>query len=175
MTGRRGAVLGLAVLVIVGCSTPVPDGDRAPQHSRHPAQRPPGESHPEPDDADAYARSIVDETNAVRSAADLPALEHDDCATDAAARRAALLVGAPDLEHAPLDDVIATCDPPQGSAAENLSRAAAPPSEVVTAWEQSPGHRANLLDPTLTSIGVSCVVDDVEGEAQMLCSQVFLG
>ena len=58
-----------------------------------------------------------------------------------------------------------------GPAAENLSRAAADPQAVVDAWLASPGHRANLLDPTLTEVGVSCVLD----ADRMLCSQVFLG
>ena len=57
------------------------------------------------------------------------------------------------------------------AAAENLSRAAADPDAVVTAWMGSPGHRANLLDPQLNAMGVGCVPD---AEA-MLCSQIFLG
>jgi len=42
---------------------------------------------------------------------------------------------------------------------------------VIDAWMHSPGHRSNLLDPTLTEIGVGCVRDG----RSMLCSQVFLG
>jgi uncharacterized protein YkwD len=69
-----------------------------------------------------------------------------------------------------MDPVLAACAP-STSAAENLSRAAATPAEIVEAWLGSYGHRQNLLDPTLTDTGVACVRDD----DAMLCSQIFLG
>ncbi|WP_069385823.1 CAP domain-containing protein [Cellulosimicrobium cellulans] len=128
-----------------------------------------------PADTVAYAQEVVDETNAFRADNGLPRLATDGCAADAALDRAGDLVGATELEHAALDGVIAACDPPGGAAAENLSRADAPPDEVVDAWSHSPGHRANLLDPTLTTVGVGCVVDETGAEPQMLCAQVFLG
>jgi uncharacterized protein YkwD len=84
--------------------------------------------------------------------------------------RAADLVGEDALEHAPLGPVLAACAGPT-VAAENLSRAAAEPPAVVDAWLGSPGHRANVLDPTLDELGVACVAD---GD-QVLCSAVFLG
>ena len=62
------------------------------------------------------------------------------------------------------------CDP-SGPAAENLSRAAAGPQAVVDPWLASPGHRANLLDPTLSHVGVACMLD----ADCMLCLQVLLG
>jgi uncharacterized protein YkwD len=100
----------------------------------------------------------------------VPALTASACAEGAAVPRAQALVGAAGLEHAPMDDVLARCAP-STTAAENLSRAAATPAEVVDAWLGSYGHRENLLSPTLTDVGVACVRDD----AAMLCSQVFLG
>ncbi|WP_251150058.1 CAP domain-containing protein [Cellulosimicrobium sp. Marseille-Q4280] len=129
----------------------------------------------DPTDPAAYADLVVSETNALRVAAGLGALATDPCAAEVATDRAAVIVGGPELEHAPLDDVIASCEPPSGVAAENLSRAAASPAQVVEAWEGSPGHRANLLDPTLTRVGVGCVLDGTGDAEQMLCSQVFLG
>jgi len=66
--------------------------------------------------------------------------------------------------------VIVGCKPTT-IAAENLSKAAASPAAVIDAWMHSPGHRSNLLDPTLTEIGVGCAHDG----SSMLCSQVFLG
>ena len=66
--------------------------------------------------------------------------------------------------------MIADCKPAT-IAAENLSRASARPAAVIDRWMHSPGHRSNLLDPTLTQIGVGCVLDGTS----MLCSQVFLG
>lgn len=97
-----------------------------------------------------------------------------ECATGQARDRAAALIGLP-LAHAALDDVLASCAPPSGLAAENLSRAAATPPEVVAAWLGSPGHANNLLSPQLAAIGTACVQDAAADPPGMLCSQVFLG
>lgn len=118
----------------------------------------------------AYADQIVQGTNEVRRAKGLPGLGGSSCARDAAQRRAAALIGKTELTHASLTGVIAYCARGK-AAAENLSQAAASPAAVIDAWMHSFGHRSNLLDPSLTEIGVGCVVD---GES-MLCSQVFLG
>ena len=40
------------------------------------------------------------------------------------------------------------------SAGENIARGQATPSAVVNAWMNSPGHRANILSPSFTHIGV---------------------
>lgn len=117
----------------------------------------------------AYATGVVDATNAARDAEGLPALAMSACATQQAATRAAALVGA-ELEHASLQGVLAACAP-STTAAENLSRGAADPAQVVEAWLGSPEHRANLLDADLTDVGVSCRME----AGEMLCAQVFLG
>lgn len=119
-------------------------------------------------DPEAYARELAADSDAARTAAGVPATTWSDCAADQARARAAALVGR-DLEHAPLDGVAAACAPGE-LVAENLSRAAADPQDVVDAWLGSPGHRGNLLDPGLGRMGVGCVTDD----GQLLCSQVFL-
>jgi uncharacterized protein YkwD len=121
-------------------------------------------------DPQGYAAELVVETNAARAAEGLPALAVSDCAATEASARAEDLSGGDDLEHAPLTPVIEAC-PPATTAAENLARAAATPHDVVDAWLDSPGHRANLLDPDLDQVGIGCLLD----EGEMLCSQVFLG
>ncbi|PVU83413.1 hypothetical protein DDP54_10855 [Cellulomonas sp. WB94] len=118
----------------------------------------------------AYAQELVTDTNTARAAEGLLPLELSECARSAAADRADALTGGRELTHASLVPVMEACDP-AGPAAENLSRAAAGPQAVVDAWLASPGHRANLLDPTLTRVGVACVLD----QTRMLCSQLFLG
>ena len=121
------------------------------------------------DDPVAYAAEVVVATNEARAAEGLDELEVADCAAQAAAERARALVGVAELTHAPLDGAMRDCGVEQ--AAENLSRASAPAQDVVEAWLGSPGHRNNLLDPSLLQIGVACVPD----EDALLCSQVFLG
>ena len=112
------------------------------------------------DDADpqAYAAELVVETNAARADEGLPALTVSECATTEATERADDLSGGKELEHAPLTPVIEACAP-AATAAENLARAAATPHDVVEAWLDSPGHRANLLDPDLDEVGIGCLLD----------------
>ena len=106
--------------------------------------------------ADQPAR-IVAATNEARVAEGLEPLTPSDCATQVAAARATALIGAAALEHAPLDDVLTGCG--VSVAGENLSRATVPPEDVVAAWMDSAGHRANILDPAFTQLGVACVAD----------------
>lgn len=121
-------------------------------------------------DPDAYATELLDLTNVTRVEQGLEELVRSPCARAAALERAAALVGEEELVHAPLAPVIDACAP-LTTAAENLVNSSAEPIDVVDAWLRSPGHRANIVDPKLTEIGISCVRDD----EMMLCSQVFLG
>lgn len=45
------------------------------------------------------------------------------------------------------------------SAGENIARGQRTPQEVVNAWMNSPGHRANILNASFTEIGVGYVAD----------------
>lgn len=158
------AILVAVVAVAAGCG--VGGGER------NPAPTPSGSgTHTlSPRDPVTYAGELFAQTNAVRADEGLPAVAESSCAQAAARQRAAALVGVAELTHAPLTGVITQCEP-ASTAAENLSRAAAEPADVVAAWLQSPGHRSNLLDPDLAELGVGCVLDGGE----MLCSQVYLG
>lgn len=121
-----------------------------------------------PEPPDELAATLVDLTNEVREAEGLTALASSSCATDRALARAESLIGA-ELEHAPLTDVFLLCD--VDVAGENLSRGAVPAADVLDAWMESPGHRANLLEEQYTAVGVACVPDDDD----VLCAQIFLG
>jgi len=81
--------------------------------------------------------------------------------------RAQALVGR-ELEHAPMQPVLETCE--TDSAGENLVDSGASPDEVVDAWMNSPGHRNNIVGSGWSSMGISCVPHDDE----LLCSQLFL-
>lgn len=156
------ALLGLALLglALTGCG-----GAR---------ETPTAPQSPTPSTPASYASALEEEVNAARRSLDLPPLVHDECAATAALARAAALVGAPELGHAPLQDVIAACA--RGTrAAENLSRSERSPREVVDAWLASPGHAANIRDPTLTRGAIACVQDgEARGEPRFLCSHVLL-
>ena len=55
------------------------------------------------------------------------------------------------------------------SAGENIAMGQRTPSEVVTAWMNSPGHRANILNSSFTRIGVGYV------PAGNYWTQMFIG
>ncbi len=45
------------------------------------------------------------------------------------------------------------------AAGENIARGQRSAQEVMTAWMNSPGHRANILNPTFTELGVGAAKD----------------
>ena len=55
------------------------------------------------------------------------------------------------------------------SAGENIARGQKSPQAVVDAWMNSPGHRANILNPSFTEIGVGYVADG------QYWTQMFIG
>ncbi|BBI36402.1 CAP domain-containing protein [Cohnella abietis] len=57
------------------------------------------------------------------------------------------------------------------SAGENIAKGQPTPQEVVTAWMNSPGHRANIMNGSYTHLGVGYVVKN--GEAYW--TQQFIG
>lgn len=126
-------------------------------------------------DPEQYAAALEDGVNAARAQVGVPTLEHEDCLEPVAGDRADALVGAPKLVHAPLAPVQQRC--PGGTlAAENLSRTANPPQDVVQAWLDSPSHRDNLVNVELRRGAIGCVRDGGPVDAPVLvCSHVFLG
>lgn len=126
-------------------------------------------------DREQYAAALEEGVNAARAQVDVPALQHDECLESTATDRAAALIGAPELTHAPLPPVRKSC--PGGTiAAENLSRTDRPPQDVVQAWLDSPTHRDNLVSADLVRSAIGCVRDGGTAEAPVLiCSHLFLG
>jgi len=131
--------------------------------------------------ADDYAQQVFDDTNAARTGQGLPELAWDACAQGVAAERIAMILPTGRIEHPPL---VAGCGD-ANTAGENLGHSIYTPSELVDAWMNSAGHRANIVDPNFSVLGVACVasaLDDssraaLRGEAVggMLCSEIFEG
>lgn len=156
---RAAVVLCLSAALLGACTDGAPSPEpTSPSLSVSPAE------------PDAYAAELVALTNEQRATEGLAQLAESTCARDAALDRARALVGEGELVHAPLAPVIQDCAP-FTTAAENLVNSTASPPEVLDAWLNSPGHRANIVDPALTEIGIGCVPD---GD-KLLCSQIFLG
>jgi uncharacterized protein YkwD len=60
----------------------------------------------------------------------------------------------------PWDRMAAADIPPYDLAAENIAKGQETVDEVVEGWLQSPGHRANLLNPDFNYIGIGLYFDD---------------
>ena len=60
------------------------------------------------------------------------------------------------------------------SAGENIAAGQRTPKEVVTAWMNSPGHRANILNSSFTDIGVGLVYNSKTAYGYYW-TQVFIG
>jgi uncharacterized protein YkwD len=99
-------------------------------------------------------------TNEARIAAGLPAFQTDSKLNQAAAIRAQELTvlyshGRPCGRSC--FTVLAECQVSYHTAGENIARASAnfyEPSAIVSSWLNSEGHRANIMNPNFTSIGI---------------------
>ena len=97
------------------------------------------------------ALAIVDLTNAEREKAGLNALAVDESLMDVARRRAVAIVT--DYSHNGLREVCAMCG-------ENINEAGAGRAAALlfNGWMGSEGHRANILRPGLTRLGVGVYI-----------------
>ncbi|MCP2264672.1 putative conserved protein YkwD, contains CAP (CSP/antigen 5/PR1) domain [Promicromonospora thailandica] len=145
----------------------------APTPGPQPAWTPPAET--DLADRAQYAAALEDGVNAARTQLGARPLQHDPCLEAVAEDRAAALIGAAELVHAPLPPVQRRC--PGGTvAAENLSRTDRPPQDVVQAWLDSPSHRDNLVSVDLVRSAIGCVRDGgTDAEPVLVCSHVFIG
>ncbi|MFM8980431.1 MAG: CAP domain-containing protein [Planctomycetia bacterium] len=70
----------------------------------------------------------------------------------------------------PLDRVVAAGITGFSSVGENIARGQSSPAEVMSAWMNSTGHRANILNSGYTHLGVG-----VHAAGDIWWTQVFLG
>jgi uncharacterized protein YkwD len=131
------------------------------QNARHTPQQPaassaeqPAGSAPAGDD-----KILFDHVNESRRLAGLPALRWDAHLAAAARKHCALLVEHESLSHqfpgeADLKERLQQSGAEFSAAAENVALAGTP-DELHDQWMHSPPHRANILDPQLTAIGIA--------------------
>ena len=60
---------------------------------------------------------------------------------------------------------------PFSAAAENIARGQRTPAAVMNSWMGSPGHRANILNPSFNQIGVGVAKD---GRGNLFWTQMFI-
>src|SRR6266446_10034492 len=106
-------------------------------------------------------RQLFESLNRERIAQSLSALQWDNALFKAARRHALLMLNLNRLEHqlpseSNLEGRLAEAGARFGAIAENI--AIGPNPRIIHAgWMDSPGHRKNILDPRLTSVGIAAV------------------
>ncbi|MFJ9020005.1 CAP domain-containing protein [Streptomyces sp. NPDC102259] len=112
--------------------------------------------------ADGLARTtaeVVGLTNRERARAGLRALAVDPLLTAAAQAHSADMAGRAFYSHTSPEgsepwDRAASAGSTRRTIGENIACGQRSPAEVVEGWMNSPGHRANILKPAFTHIGV---------------------
>ncbi|MFJ8082170.1 CAP domain-containing protein [Streptomyces sp. NPDC096205] len=112
-----------------------------------------------PGDLARTEAEVVALTNIERATAGLPPLAADPLLTRAAQAHSADMVARDFYAHTAPDgsrpwDRAAAAGAARRSIGENIACGQRSPAEVVTGWMNSPGHRANILQPDFTHIGI---------------------
>lgn len=166
-TLRQTLLPGVAFLLLTGCEpggmfslSPAAPTASAPNNTpaSYPVFSQPGDA---PANAEALIDSVVDAVNAERLKAGLPALTLNDNLSKVADEYAQRLI---------MGDFFAHVDPFNGSTVarrasqrgylffkvgENLAAGQREVAAAMKDWMDSPTHRANILDPDFTEIGIA--------------------
>lgn len=128
-----------------------------------------------PGDLARTAAEVVALTNRERAVAALPPLATDPVLTTAAQAHSADMVARAFYSHTSPDgsrpwDRAVAAGAQRRSIGENIACGQRSPAEVVDGWMNSPGHRANILKPDFTHIGIGFAGG---GPAGMYWTQLF--
>ena len=134
---------------------------------------------PTADPTSAYAQEVLDLVNAERANAGLAPLTLDS-SLNAAARVRAKEITTKWGHTRPNGTKCTTAITDQGlsysAASENISAGRWSASDVVNGWMASDGHRANILNPNYTKMGLGSVkVDNDPNGYGMYWVQMFMG
>ncbi len=116
-----------------------------------------------------YSDKVLALTNAERTSRGLRALTYSGCADGYANSWAKALAAAGTLSHQSLSPILTTCK--ARSVGENVAYGNVTPEQLVKMWMDSSGHRANILNPGFTHLGVG---DVVTSTGRVYGVQVFL-
>lgn len=106
-----------------------------------------------------WRTEVIALTNAERTRAGLGILTEEPRLTAAAQSHSDDMAGRNYFDHTGLDgrhpaDRVTAAGYTYRRCAENIAAGQPTPAEVVDGWMNSPGHRANILTPDLTQIGI---------------------
>ena len=144
---KRSTVLGLASAEILR-----PSSSGAFRMTAFPAQTP---------QRNESERELFELLNQERSANNLPELKWDDALFKAARQHALLMLNLNMLEHQlpnepALDERLTNAGARFTYIAENIA-VGKDSATIHSGWMHSPGHRANILSPRITAVGIAVV------------------
>jgi uncharacterized protein YkwD len=102
-----------------------------------------------------YASEVLRLTNVARGHHHLAPLKPAICADRYAATWTRHLAALRTLGHQDLGPIMRSCK--ASMVGENVAYGNLTPRQLVTLWIESPGHRANMLNPKYTHMGVAAV------------------
>ena len=116
----------------------------------------------------AWAFEILDLLNAERAAHELPPLAWSEEASQAAYIHSQDMHYRDFFAHVNPDgedpgDRMVKTGVEYGLFGENIARGYESPAQVMAAWMDSPGHRANILEPRFTHVGIGIHTYDSGG------------
>ncbi|MFV0428192.1 MAG: CAP domain-containing protein [Arachnia sp.] len=168
--------------------TQAPASSSAPETSQPAAESTPSTQQPSPKSQPATSKAeptssaqqrdqswrdrVAELVNAERAAAGLGPIQLDSCLSDSLAQPwSAQLAAAGELSHRDLGQAMSVC-PGFSTMGENVAYGQRTPEEVVAAWMDSPGHRANILNPAFSKLGMGQTTD---GDGRIAWAQNFAG
>jgi len=116
-----------------------------------------------------YQDRVLALTNGERTRRGLRALAPSACADGFANSWAATIAGRNALSHQQLSPILSACR--ARSVGENVAYGKVTADVMVQMWMNSPGHRANMLNPTFSHLGVGAAASS---GGSMFGVQVFL-
>ncbi len=124
------------------------------------------------------AAALVRETNDARADQGAPPLSWNQRLADAAQAKALHLFDKQYFDHIGPDGTtpwtfFRSAGYAYQSAGENLAIDFMNPLQAVPAWLASPSHRANMLDPEFSEIGIAIVEGTMDGRPTTVIVQLF--
>ncbi|KMY54531.1 hypothetical protein AC623_11900 [Bacillus sp. FJAT-27231] len=160
---------------------PAPEAKPAPTTKPAPEAKPAPTTKPAPSKPSqttaglsAFEQQVVDLTNQERQKAGLQPLKADTQLSSVARKKSEDMLAKNYFSHtsptygSPFD-MMKQFGITYRTAGENIAKGQRTPAEVVKAWMESPGHRANILNKDYTHIGVGYV------ENGNIWTQMFIG
>ena len=120
-------------------------------------------------DLTGFAVEVLALVNAERAAVGLQALRPSTCAEGFAVRWSQQMASTGAFVHQSLSPLMSGCQ--ARGAGENIAYGARTPTELMTMWMGSPGHRANILRASFTHLGVGIARS---GTGRLYATQDFL-